>query len=103
MLKFGGYSQGANCYPSEMDLKTNISRGDDIHSRFTPCISIMKEKNYTLELAGKTLTATFSDLAEQAGGSVLMKCEDTVVLATVCMSGDGKDNKGFFNLTVEYM
>ncbi|MEN9582519.1 MAG: hypothetical protein RL641_473, partial [Candidatus Parcubacteria bacterium] len=40
---------------------------------------------------------------EQANGSVMLKCEDTVVLATVVMGKDTKNNPGFFNLTVEYM
>jgi len=63
----------------------------------------MHTKEYSVVVGGKTITAVFSDLAEQAAGSVILKCEDTVVLATVCMSKDGKDNRGFFNLTVEYM
>lgn len=62
----------------------------------------MQTKEYTLDLHGKKITAVFSDLAEQAGGSVMMTCEDTIILATVCMSRDGKNNQGYFNLTVEY-
>jgi polyribonucleotide nucleotidyltransferase len=63
----------------------------------------MKSKEYEIEVAGKKFVAVFSDLAEQAQGSVMMKCEDTVVLATAVMGKDGKNNPGFFNLTVEYM
>ncbi len=63
----------------------------------------MHSKEYMLEVGGKTMTAVFSDLAEQANGSVILKCEDTIVMATACISKDGKDNRGFFNLTVEYM
>ncbi len=63
----------------------------------------MEEKKYTFDLAGKTITASFTNLAEQAGGSVLMSCDETVVLATACISKDGKENRGFFNLTVEYV
>jgi len=63
----------------------------------------MQTKEFTLDLDGKKIIAIFSDLAEQASGSVMLKCEDTIVLATVCMSKDGKNNPGFFNLTVEYM
>ncbi len=63
----------------------------------------MHTKEYSVVVGGKTITAVFSDLAEQANGSVILKCEGTVVLATACISGDGKDNRGFFNLTVEYM
>ena len=63
----------------------------------------MHSKEYSVVVGGKTITAVFSDLAEQANGSVILKCEDTVVLATAVISKDGKDNRGFFNLTVEYM
>ncbi|MBP7831539.1 MAG: polyribonucleotide nucleotidyltransferase [Candidatus Pacebacteria bacterium] len=63
----------------------------------------MQSKEYEIEVAGKKFVAVFSDLAEQAQGSVMMKCEDTVVLATAVMGKDGKNNPGFFNLTVEYM
>ncbi len=63
----------------------------------------MHTKEYTLEIGGKIVTALFSDLADQANGSVILKCEGTVVMATACMSRDGKGNQGYFNLTVEYM
>jgi polyribonucleotide nucleotidyltransferase len=63
----------------------------------------MKTKEYSVVVGGKTMTAVFSDLADQAQGSVMLKCDNTVVLATACMSKDGKNNPGFFNLTVEYM
>jgi polyribonucleotide nucleotidyltransferase len=63
----------------------------------------MHTKEYSVEIGGKTITAVFSDLAEQANGSVILKSEGTVVLATACISKDGKENRGFFNLTVEYM
>ena len=63
----------------------------------------MHSKEYKVEIGGKTITAVFSDLAEQANGSVILKCEGTIVLATACISKDGEGNRGFFNLTVEYM
>jgi polyribonucleotide nucleotidyltransferase len=63
----------------------------------------MQSREYVLEVEGKKMVAVFSDLAEQANGSVMLKCEDTVVLATVVMGKDTKNNPGFFNLTVEYM
>ena len=56
-----------------------------------------------MNIAGREIVAIFSDLADQAHGSVMLKCEDTVVLATAVMSKDGKNNPGFFNLTVEYL
>ncbi len=62
-----------------------------------------QKKEYEIEIGGKKVTAIFSDLAEQAHGSVMLSSEGTVVLATVVISRDGKENRGFFNLTVEYM
>lgn len=63
----------------------------------------MHSKEYTVQIAGKTMTAIFSDLADQANGSVMLKCEDTIVLATAVISRSDRNNPGFFNLTVEYL
>ncbi len=63
----------------------------------------MESREYEVEIAGKKMVAVFSDLAEQANGSVMLRCEDTIVLATAVMGKDTKNNPGFFNLTVEYM
>lgn len=63
----------------------------------------MNKKEYAIEINGKVITATFSNLVDQANGAVMLSCEGTVVLATACMSKDGKNNPGFFNLTVEYV
>ncbi len=63
----------------------------------------MQERKYTLSIGGREVVASFSDLAMQAGGSVMMSCDDTVVLATACISSSNKNNPGFFNLTVEYV
>ncbi len=49
------------------------------------------------------MTAIFTDLAEQASGSVLLKYGETIVLATACMSKEAEASKGYFNLTVDYM
>ena len=63
----------------------------------------MQKKEYSVEIGGKTLTAIFSDLAEQAHGSVILKYGETIVLATACMSKDKQEGLGFFNLTVDYV
>jgi polyribonucleotide nucleotidyltransferase len=63
----------------------------------------MKKKEYSIEIGGKTLTAIFTDLADQAHGSVMLKYGETIVLATACVSKDRQDGLGFFNLTVDYM
>lgn len=61
-----------------------------------------KIKKYETEFAGRTLTAEFSDLAEQANGSVLVKYGDTVVLATAVMSANERLGIDYFPLTVDY-
>ncbi len=63
----------------------------------------MQSKEYEVEIGGKKITAIFSDLANQANGSVILKSEGTVVMATAVISKDGSKNLGYFNLTVEYL
>ncbi len=63
----------------------------------------MQKKEYSIEIGGKNLTAIFTDLAEQAHGSVMLQYGETIVLATVCMSHDKQNGLGFFNLTVDYI
>lgn len=64
---------------------------------------IMKhKKDFSLEVGGQTLVATFGDLADQAHGSVMLKCNETVVLATAVMSKE-ISGTSWFNLTVDYM
>lgn len=60
----------------------------------------MKKKEYSIEVGGKTLTAEFNDLADQANGAAMLRYGNTVVLATAVM---GKLREGdFFPLTVDY-
>jgi len=61
----------------------------------------MTKKDFSIELGGKTLTAEFTDLAEQANGSVIMKYGNTTALVTATMSKGEKDTD-FFPLTVDY-
>src|SRR3989339_875192 len=63
----------------------------------------MQSKEYEVEIGGKKIVAMFSDLADKANGSVILKSEGTVVMATAVISKDGSKNLGFFNLTVEYL
>lgn len=60
----------------------------------------MKKREYSIEVGGKTLTAEFSDLADQANGSVILRYGNTVVLGTAVM-GSLRDGD-FFPLTVDY-
>lgn len=61
----------------------------------------MNKKEYSMEIGGKTLSAEFSDLADQADGSVIVRYGDTTVLATVVMGKEPKEGD-FFPLTVDY-
>jgi polyribonucleotide nucleotidyltransferase len=61
----------------------------------------MKQKSVGIELGGKTLTAEFTDLAEQANGSVIMKYGNSAALVTATMS-KGEKETDFFPLTVDY-
>ncbi len=63
----------------------------------------MHKKEYEVEIGGKKVRATFTDLAEQAHGSVMLQCGETIVLATACMSKDSQQGLGWFNLTVDYV
>ena len=37
----------------------------------------MNERNYTLNIGGREFVVKFSDLAMQAGGSVMLTCDGT--------------------------
>ncbi|MBP6925968.1 MAG: polyribonucleotide nucleotidyltransferase [Candidatus Pacebacteria bacterium] len=60
-------------------------------------------KEYSIEIGGKKITAQFTDLADQAHGSVILSSQETVVMATAVMGKDDGNNPGWFNLTVEYL
>ncbi len=57
---------------------------------------------FEIQLAGRKMTATFTDIAGQANGSVLLRYGDTVILATCTMSKEDRDDLPFFPLSVEY-
>jgi polyribonucleotide nucleotidyltransferase len=62
----------------------------------------MKSHIFSLELAGKTMTAEFSDLTCQANGSVLLRCGETTILVTAVMSSRENPNMSYFPLSVEF-
>lgn len=61
----------------------------------------MKTREYALEVGGKKLTAEFTDLADQANGSVIVRLGNTTVLVTAVMGKYEKD-ADYFPLTVDY-
>ncbi len=62
----------------------------------------MHSRTFSTEIGGKKLVAEFSDLAEQANGSVILRYGNTAVLATVVMSSRVRDDIDYFPLTVDY-
>lgn len=62
----------------------------------------MKEKKFTIDVGGKELTAEFTDLAEQANGSVIIRYGNTTALVTATMSKGAKEGGDWFPLTVDY-
>jgi polyribonucleotide nucleotidyltransferase len=56
---------------------------------------------YSIDWAGRTLVVEHGQLAKQAGGAVLIRYGDTVVLSTATASKEPK-NLDFFPLTVNY-
>ena len=61
----------------------------------------MQTKEYALDIGGKTLTASFTDLADQASGSVMLRYGDSIVFATAVMGGV-REGLNYFPLTVDY-
>ncbi|AMC93535.1 polyribonucleotide nucleotidyltransferase [Erysipelothrix larvae] len=61
----------------------------------------MSKKVFTLDFCGNTLTVETGEIAKQAGGSVLVRYEDTTVLSAATASKKAKDID-FFPLTVTF-
>jgi len=61
----------------------------------------MQTQSFSLDIADKTLTADFTDLTNQANGSVILKMGETVVLVTAVMS-HREVSLPYFPLSVEF-
>ena len=57
---------------------------------------------FSLDLGGKTIRFQVGELAQMAGGSVLVTLGETVVLSCVCGSRKPKENANFLPLSVDY-
>ena len=62
----------------------------------------MMVKQFSMELAGRTLTVEIGKVAAQANGAALMRYGDTVVLSTATASEKPREGIDFFPLSVEY-
>ncbi len=60
------------------------------------------EKKFSMELAGKTLSVESGKYAEQAGGSVLVRCGDTAVLVCATVAKEPRAGVDFLPLSVEF-
>jgi len=83
---------------SNIEVSVPISRRTEKTERQI----IMQKKEFSVLFGGRTLTAEFTDLADQASGSVILKYGDTAVLATAVMSAQKREGIDFFPLTVDY-
>ena len=59
-------------------------------------------RSYTMELAGRTLTAEIGRVAELANGAVLLRYGETVVLVTATASEKPREGIDFFPLSIDY-
>src|SRR6202142_1290544 len=55
-----------------------------------------------IDLGGRQITLETGRMAKQANGAVVVRCGDSVVLVSACMSEEPKPGAGFFPLTVDY-
>ena len=60
------------------------------------------ERKFSMELAGRTLSIETGKYAEQAGGSVLVRCGDTVLLVCATVAKMPRAGVDFLPLSVEY-
>ena len=62
----------------------------------------MAKQVFSLDFCGRVLTVETGEVAKQAGGSVLVRYNDTVVLSTATASKQAKEGIDFFPLTVSF-
>jgi polyribonucleotide nucleotidyltransferase len=58
--------------------------------------------NFSMEMAGRTLSVITGKYAEQAGGSALVRCGDTVVLVCATVAKAPRDGVDFLPLSIEF-
>ena len=62
----------------------------------------MAKQVFRLDFCGRVITVETGEIAKQAGGSVLVRYEDTAVLSTATASNQPKEGIDFFPLTVSF-
>ena len=61
----------------------------------------MAKQVFRLDFCGRVITVETGEIAKQAGGSVLVRYDDTVVLSTATASNQPKEGLDFFPLTAD--
>ena len=62
----------------------------------------MNYKKFTLKVGGRDVTIETGKYAEQTNGSCVIRCGETAVMVSVCMSAAPRDGMDFFPLQVDY-
>ena len=62
----------------------------------------MENKQFQLTIGGRDVTIETGKYAEQTNGMCIVRCGDTAVMVTVCMSATARDGIDFFPLQVDY-
>ncbi|MEG2907632.1 MAG: polyribonucleotide nucleotidyltransferase [Erysipelotrichaceae bacterium] len=62
----------------------------------------MAKQTFSLDFCGRKITVETGEIAKQAGGSALVRYDDTVVLSAATASKQAKEGIDFFPLTVTY-
>ncbi|MEG0264953.1 MAG: polyribonucleotide nucleotidyltransferase [Erysipelotrichaceae bacterium] len=62
----------------------------------------MAKQTFSLDFCGRNITVETGEIAKQAGGSALVRYNDTVVLSAATASKQAKEGIDFFPLTVTY-
>ncbi len=60
------------------------------------------QKTFSLELAGRTITVETGKYAEQAGGSILIRCGYTALLVCATVAKQARDGADFLPLSCDY-
>ncbi|MCF7852714.1 MAG: polyribonucleotide nucleotidyltransferase [Simkaniaceae bacterium] len=62
----------------------------------------MEKHELTVNVAGKQMIFETGRIARQAGGSILLKANDTVILATACQASQPMEDIDFLPLRIDY-
>ena len=65
-------------------------------------MTMLEKQIFTRDIAGKTITVEFNNIASQANGSVMVTVGGTTVFATAVMSHNARETVEYFPLTVDY-